>query len=273
MATFTGTYVNETITPAKISDTVTSNSFGTLPGDADDSLYGYGGNDYLDGGAGNDYLNGGTGSDAMYGGTGDDTYVVDTVLDVVSEAAGAGTDLVYSYVNYTLGINVENLSLSGAATSGTGNTLNNIIKGNSLANTLDGQNGNDTLYGYDGNDSLIGGSGYNSLYGGNGNDTLDGGLHNDLLDGGPGNDSMSGGVGNDTYVVDALLDVVSEAGGAGTDRVNAYINYTLGDNVENLFLYGTAATGTGNTLNNVIIGTSSANSLSGLAGNDTLTGY
>ncbi len=250
-----------------------SNPPGSRPSDADDLLYGYGGNDYLDGGGGNDTLNGGTGNDTMLGGTGDDIYVVDSAGDLVTEAAGAGTDIVYGYFNYTLPNNVENLSLFGTATIGTGNTLNNIIKGSNLANTLDGREGNDTLYGYDGNDILIGGSGYDNLYGSNGNDTLDGGLHNDLLDGGTGNDSMSGGAGNDTYVVDTLLDVVSEAANAGTDRVNAYINYTLGADVENLSMYGTAATGTGNTLNNVIAGTSSVNTLLGLAGNDTLHGY
>jgi Ca2+-binding RTX toxin-like protein len=309
MATFTGTAASETISPTNVSPTVTSNPLGSLQSDVDDLLYGYGGddflssgggsdslyggigndtlyggsggdklygdagNDYLYGEADNDYLNGGLGNDAMSGGTGDDSYVVDNALDIVFEEAGAGTDTVYAYVNYSLSGNAENLTLSGTASTGNGNILNNILKGNSYANTLDGREGNDYLYGYDGNDTLIGGVGYDNLYGGNGNDTLDGGLYNDLLDGGSGNDTMSGGLGNDTYAVDSALDVVSEAAGAGIDRVNAYVNYTLGDNIENLFLYGTAVNGTGNSLNNVIIGTSVRNILSGGDGNDTLTGY
>ena len=46
----------------------------------------------------------------------------------------------------------------------------------------------------------------------------------------------------------------------------------MGDNLENLTLQGTAATGTGNTLNNNITGNEAANTLNGGLGNDTLNG-
>ena len=53
--------------------------------------------------------------------------------------AGAGTDLVNSSVTFTLGANVENLTLTGVGNiSGTGNTLNNIIIGNTGANAING---------------------------------------------------------------------------------------------------------------------------------------
>ena len=52
-----------------------------------------------------------------------------------------------SYVNYTLGANVENLILRGTAALGTGNTLNNTISGNASANTLDGGAGADAMAG------------------------------------------------------------------------------------------------------------------------------
>ena len=59
----------------------------------------------------------------------------------------------------------------------------------------------------------------------------------------------------------------------GTDLVNASISYTLANNVENLTLSGTTAiNGTGNTLDNVLIGNSAANTLAGNAGADTLYG-
>ena len=61
-----------------------------------------------------------------------------------------------------------------------------------------------------------------------------------MLNGGAGNDTMTGGAGNDTYVVDAAGDVVTEAAGEGTDTVQSSISYTLGANVENLTLTGTA---------------------------------
>jgi Ca2+-binding RTX toxin-like protein len=222
--------------------------------DGNDILNGAAGNDTLDGGAGddtltggdgNDNLDGGAGTDNMAGGLGNDTYTVDVATDVVTEALIAGTDSVVASLNYTLGANVENLMLTGAALNGTGNTLNNLITGNALNNLLSGLAGNDTL---------IGGAG------------------NDNLNGGAGTDNMAGGLGNDTYTVDVATDVVTEALIAGTDTVQASLNYTLTANVENLELTGTALNGTGNTLNNLITGNALNNLLSGLAGNDTLIG-
>jgi Ca2+-binding RTX toxin-like protein len=201
------------------------------------TLYGQGGNDSLYGNGGNDILNGGTGTDTMNGGTGNDTYIIDSAGDFISEAEGAGTDRVNATISYALGANVEILVLYGAATNGTGNALDNTISGNSNANIL---------YGLDGNDTLNGGTG---------------------------TDTMAGGAGNDTYIIDSVGDIISEAEGAGTDRVNATISYTLGSNVETLVLYGAATNGTGNALDNTIVGNSNANTLRGYAGNDILYGY
>jgi Ca2+-binding RTX toxin-like protein len=210
----------------------------------------------MTGNAGNNALNGGAGADVMIGGAGNDTYTVDNVGDVVTELTGEGTDRVISAISYTLGDNVENLTLTGAeAINGTGNELNNTMVGNAGSNILSGLGGNDSLTGGDANDALLGGSG---------NDTLNGGLAAD---------SMAGGADNDTYYVDNVGDVVTELTGEGTDRVISTISTTLGDNVENLTLSGVdAINGTGNGLNNAMVGNATANLLSGLGGNDSLTG-
>ena len=122
----------------------------TINGQAgNDSLFGLGGNDFLLGGLGNDSLNGGTGADNMHGQAGDDLYVVDNVGDTVTELAGAGIDEIRSSISTSLNfggrLNVENLTLTGAAISGTGNGLGNRIVGNNFNNSLNGLGGNDFL--------------------------------------------------------------------------------------------------------------------------------
>ncbi|MBY3220630.1 M10 family metallopeptidase [Rhizobium laguerreae] len=214
----------------------------------------------ITGGAGNDVLDGGAGADSLIGGTGDDTYVVDNAGDSVAENAAAGTDTVRTVLaNYTLGVNVENLTYIGTAAF--------VGTGNSLANTITGGVGNDTLNGGAGADTLIGGAG-NDIYvvdsasdvvtelasagtdeirtslatysiaaltnvenlsytgsasfTGTGNalaNRITGGGGNDLLDGGAGNDTLIGGAGNDIYVVDSASDVITEAVSAGTDEI------------------------------------------------------
>ena len=234
-----------------------------------DDLYGGEGNDYLDGGYGNDYLSGGSGNDSLYGDYGDDTlygatgndymsggygndyYYVDSSYDTVYELASAGTDTVYSNaLSYTLGSNVENLSLGYGSYYGYGNSQDNVITG---------------YY-------------YNSvqyLYGDAGNDTLYGGYYNDTLYGGSGNDYMAGGYGNDYYYVDSYYDTVYEVASGGTDTVYSTTSYyTLASNVENLSLGYGSYYGYGNTQDNVITGYyyNSAQYLYGDAGNDTLYG-
>jgi hypothetical protein len=237
-----------------------------------DILLGFAGNDLLLGKGGNDLLDGGKGIDTLNGGAGNDTYIIDNINDFIIEAVNGGYDTVKSSQSYTLTSNLERLELTGiAATNGTGNNLNNVIIGN---------NANNILRGGRGNDNLNGKAGVDIIYGGDGNDTLSGSdVDNNryyfYTFGDRATDILYGGDGNDTYIL-AELDVIREEANAGIDTVTSYINYTLGDNLENLTLAEPLGdrnlSGTGNNLNNTIIGNSFKNVLRGLAGNDSLNG-
>jgi Ca2+-binding RTX toxin-like protein len=105
-------------------------------------------NNTLVGNSGNNLLNGEAGDDYMVGGAGNDIYVVAAAGDKTIEAANGGTDTVRSYINWTLGANVERLELQGSNNlNGAGNTLNNTLVGNAGNNVLNGGAGNDTLIG------------------------------------------------------------------------------------------------------------------------------
>ncbi|MCE3222677.1 MAG: protein of unknown function, putative Hemolysin-type calcium-binding protein, partial [Nitrospira sp.] len=267
-------------------------------------------NNNLIGNSGNNSLDGSSGADAMSGGAGDDTYMVDNTGDTVTENANEGIDTVQSTVTYTLGANVDNLTLTGTtAINGTGNGLNNVLTGNSAANVLNGRTGADTMAGGAGNDTYVvedAGDVVTEAVGGgtdlvqssvtyvlgsevenltltgslaiNGtgnalNNSLTGNTGNNTLDGGAGADAMSGGTGNDTYIVDNVGDAITEAASAGADTVQSSVTFTLGANIENLTLTGTSAiNGTGNTLNNTLIGNSGANVLRGGTGVDAMSG-
>lgn len=171
-------------------------------------------------------LTGNSGINVLAGGVGNDTYVVG-VGDTVVENFSGGTDTVVSSVTWTLGSNVENLTLTGTADiNGTGGSANNTLLGNSGSNTLDGGSGNDTADGGDGHDSLFGGSGNDQLIGGLGNDVLNAGSGNDSLNGGDGIDTLDGGSGDDELLGGAGNDTLT--GGSGVDQFTGGIgNDTL----------------------------------------------
>ena len=145
--------------------------------------------------------------------------------------------MLFRSVDYTLGSNVENLTLTGTASSGTGNDEANVILGNTGNNILNGKAGNDELRGGDGADRLTGGSG---------------------------TDTLKGEAGNDTYVLDSLEDTIIEETGQGTDTVESAVSYTLGVNLENLILVGDQNLDAfGNALDNSLTGNSGSNVLDG----------
>jgi hypothetical protein len=135
-----------------------------------DTLLGDEGANRLLGGGGNDALDGRAGADLMNGGAGNDDYFVDEGGDAVFEASAGGTDAVQSAISYSLGANVERLTLGGGDLAGFGNQLNNIVTGGGGDNLLRGSGGSDRLSGLAGNDRLAGGAGIDRLTGGDGRD-------------------------------------------------------------------------------------------------------
>ena len=169
--------------------------------DRPDTINGLDGNDIIHALGTNDTLNGGTGADNMRGGSGNDTYYVDNKGDAVTETVPGGTDTVNSSIlSYTLGNFLNNLNLTGAAISGKGNSLNNIINGNGANNILSGEGGSDTLNGGAGADFIAGGAGNDMLTGGANQDSLVGGTGADKFDFNFVSESPSGGL------IDHILD-------------------------------------------------------------------
>ena len=237
---------------------------------------------HITGNNGNNILTGTLGyNDTLIGGLGNDTYVINNAGDVVTEALGAGTDLIQSTISFTASDHIENLTLTGTSNiNATGNSLNNTLTGNTGNNTLNGGAGNDIMVGGAGNDTYIvdsatdvvtegsnagadtiqttltafsiaslanienlsfAGIGNATLTGNTLNNVLTGLAGNDTLDGGSGNDNMVGGLGNDTYIVDNTSDVITEASSEGTDTIQSSVTFTASAHVENLTLTGSAA--------------------------------
>ena len=265
-------------------------------GNGDDQLWGGWGDDTLRGDAGNDQVLGESGDDLLYGGAGNDTLL-----------GGDGNDILYghnatNHGSQTLAIDeTDNDTLSGAAGDDllVGSFGRDLLLGGDGSDELQGGEGDDRIYGDAGNDRLFGGadndtlyggvgddllvggmasnevalaegaSDSNMLYGGAGNDTLLGGVGNDYLDGGAGADHMEGGYGDDTYIVNTVNDVILEQQNEGYDTVIAGTSYVLNTGIEALRLIeGGHFNGTGNQLNNTIIGNSQNNILDGVTGAD-----
>ncbi|TRW92845.1 calcium-binding protein [Paracoccus sp. M683] len=173
------------------------------------------------GNAGNNILNGGVGADTMQGGAGNDTYIVDNIGDRVVEGLNGGVDRVQSSVSFTLGANVENMTLTGMAhINGTGNVLANQIIGNA---------GNNLIFAGLGNDNVQGGAGNDTLHGGLGNDILIGGAGADRIIGGQGADRMTGSAGADVFVFQTLADSTTAV--AGRDVITDF-SFAQGDLID-----------------------------------------
>ncbi|MGY4329371.1 Ca2+-binding RTX toxin-like protein [Bradyrhizobium sp. LB7.2] len=205
------------------------------------NLYGNLISNVLTGNAGNNLLDGRGGGDKLIGLGGNDSYMINNSSDVVIEAAGQGTDTVFSAISYMLngGAYVEVLRVATSVSASTPITL----IGNGLVGLLVGHAGDDELN----------------------------------AQGAPGT-KLVGGLGNDIYYVHAAADQITEAAGQGFDTVKVSTSYTLGYGVE-VERLGTshanltyAFTLTGNAFAQTIVGNAGNNLLNGKDGNDVLTG-
>ncbi|HWS25746.1 MAG TPA: Ig-like domain-containing protein, partial [Xanthomonadales bacterium] len=198
----------------------------------------------ITGNAADNVLDGGAGADTLYGSAGDDLYVVDSLDDVVMDSSGDDT-IRTSVSGYALTTaDVENLVLTGAARSGSGNGWANRLTGNPLDNLLDGGGGDDTL------------------------------------DGAAGLDTLIGGAGDDVYCIDSTTDILIEDADGGVDTILSWVSWTLGAQFENLTLAESLSSidplldinGTGNSKANRITGNFGFNVLDGGPGADTMDG-
>jgi trimeric autotransporter adhesin len=217
----------------------------------------------------------------------------DSYLHWRSESTGATSRLQLLNVQF---LNIPTtmadiLLVDGAiATVTNGLDGDDIIRGGLASDTIYGGAGNDYLKDGIGGDLLDGGAGNDTLVGSNaagsandadmllggaGNDQLWGLFGDDTLDGGAGADHMRGGWGDDVYIVDDVGDLVFESAAdiGFFDLVQSSVSFVLAFNLERLTLTGAGdITGTGNDLDNVILGNAGANVLRGSDGNDRLIG-
>ncbi|MEQ1627173.1 MAG: calcium-binding protein, partial [Nitrospira sp.] len=202
----------------------------------------------------------------------------------------------------------SNSSVISNPVHGVGNELENLIVGNTGNNILDGGAGNDVLVGGvvrelegppylegTGSDILIGGAGDDVLMADAGDFVSSGGwmilgeglTPRDVSAIRQADDLFIGGRGNDTYIVHSQQQTIAEFSDEGTDTVRSMVSYSLGEHLENLVLVSPSLrfdeetdsvippaplNGTGNGLDNLIVGSGDDNVLSGLAGRDTLWG-
>ncbi|EXB49421.1 hemolysin-type calcium-binding repeat family protein [Acinetobacter baumannii 146457] len=236
------------------------------------------------------------------------TWIIANVSYTTQELDHIFSGGVSSTENIILGPSQRDAELLGQDnTNAYGNSLDNLLIGNSGNNILDGGQGVDTLIGGTGDDiyvldsindrvieksmegidtietsvslpglaenienlTLIGNDTLTAT-GNNLNNIIKGNSASNTLDGRAGADLLIGGMGDDLYIVDEYLDITQENENEGIDTVQSSVDTVLQNNIENLVLTGAAKYGTGNALNNVIIGNDANNILEGGGGQDTI---
>ena len=238
-----------------------------LAGDRNDTVYGFGGDDFFQLTSAAAMLDGGTGVDiaSLYSSGG--WLLPDSNGDGLAEVAAAASS--GWNVNLTAGTMVDGHGNSGTIAgveNVDGSELGDTLIGDANANVLNGGDGDDLIEGRGGNDTLDGGIGIDTasyanasgavtvtltatggtasgadgsdtltsienVTGGGFNDVLSGNANANLLIGGDGHDRLSGGDGND--VIQAGSGDDSLSGGAGDDLLDGgsgfdRANYNVG---------------------------------------------
>ena len=202
----------------------------------------------ITGNSANNIFSGGRGNDTFEGAGGTDTVVLtgvksDYSIAVLSANSIAVTDLTAGRDGTDTISNVTNVQFSDGLET--------------VAALIVAHAGDATILGTAGDDADLRGT-----------------AGNDRIDGGFGNDKMTGGAGNDTYLIDSALDNVVEEAIGGFDTIVSTVSVSLlASNVENLTLSGNRSIdGTGNSLNNFMVGNAFANKLDGRLGSDRMYG-
>jgi len=149
----------------------------------------------------------------------------------LTASSGVGNAFVFQIGAATLG--------TGGTESITGSAGNDSITTGNFASTVIGGAGSDSITGGSANDNLSSVSGENTIIGGGGRDTLTGGTGNDVITGNTGIDIITGNEGIDNIT-----------GGGGNDTISA---------------------GAGNDVISATVASADSVSISGDAGNDSLT--
>lgn len=240
----TGTALNDTITGGAGADNITS-------GDGDDVILLNATADY----AATEKLNGGTGTDELrITASAAGTVTLAGMTNVENIVIGTGTGAVGTAdTSGTAAINVNASKV----------TTNLNVLGNAGANTITTGAGADTINAGAGNDSIVAGAG---------NDTIiisdeDDHSANEAIDGGLGIDTIvfAAEDDGDTLTLSNLVKGIEQIELAGNDDINV--------DASALAFAATATTGVlimGNDGNNIISGTTAADTLSGGDGDDTL---
>lgn len=240
------------------------------------TITGSSGRDTITGSTGADSLNGGADNDTLTGGTGVDRFTVAAGTDTITDLGNGGADVLVvsdaALVNATVAANYV-ASASNSNTSAGAVTLTGDFNMNMAAAT--------------------GTAGY-TLNGGNSANTLVGSAYADILSGGVGNDALTGGAGLDRFDVTSGTDTISDLGLNDQAEIlvvsnGAIANATVAGNwtadvttnnggTATLTMASTssevnlAAANAGTTGFTVTASGLVASTITGSAGNDTITG-
>jgi trimeric autotransporter adhesin len=261
-------------------------------GAGNDVINGLVGNDVIDGGTGDDRINGGEGNDTLIGGTGTDTAIFDAALvrgeSRVRTLALDRNLTGFEFVDFApgLGVVVGSPNIPEAAISYIVTLSNEIVDtGSSISiSAISLRRGVTVSLGAD---NMRGGVGINADTFVDETIMVDGsaitGARNLFISGGQGNDAIRGGSGNDTFTGFGGSDHFD--GGSGNDTVR----YTLGGlpftgNINANLVTGIVEKGgsidtllsieniEGGSFDDVLIGDTQNNRLSGGRGNDNIDG-